>query len=49
LLFGGDWPVAKLACGYVRWLDTAGELLATLSAEEQTLIFESNAERIYRI
>src|SRR5215469_2276012 len=49
LLFGGDWPVAKLASGYVRWLDTARELVAGLSAEEQALIFEHNAERVYRI
>jgi len=49
LLFGGDWPVAKLASGYVRWLDTARELVASLSAEDQGLIFARNAERIYRI
>jgi L-fuconolactonase len=49
LLFGGDWPVAKLASGYIRWLDTAHELTAGLSAEEKTLVFERNAERIYRI
>jgi len=49
LLFGGDWPVAKLASGYVRWLDTARELVAGVSAEAQALIFARNAERIYRI
>lgn len=49
LLFGGDWPVAKLASGYVRWLDTVRELVAGLFADERTLIFERNAERIYRI
>jgi L-fuconolactonase len=49
LLFGGDWPVAKLASGYVRWIDTARELVAGLSGAEQELIFQRNAERIYRI
>jgi L-fuconolactonase len=49
LLFGGDWPVAKLASGYLRWLDTARELVAGLSTEEQALIFGRNAERVYRI
>jgi L-fuconolactonase len=49
LLFGGDWPVAKLASGYVRWLDTARELVASLPAQKQALIFEQTAERIYRI
>lgn len=49
LLFGGDWPVAKLASGYVRWRDTAHELVASLSFEEQASIFGRNAERTYRI
>jgi L-fuconolactonase len=49
LLFGGDWPVAKLASGYVRWLDTARELVASPSREEQAMIFKHNAERVYRI
>jgi L-fuconolactonase len=49
LLFGGDWPVAKLASGYDRWLDTARELVSPLSHEEQMMIFNGNAERIYRI
>jgi L-fuconolactonase len=49
LLFGGDWPVVKLASGYIRWLDTARELVAGLSVEEQSLVFGRNAERIYRV
>jgi L-fuconolactonase len=49
LLFGGDWPVAKLACGYTRWLDTARGLVAHLNAAEQSAIFHENAARAYRI
>jgi L-fuconolactonase len=49
LLFGGDWPVAKLASGYVRWLETAHELASAFSSEEQAMMFGRNAERIYRI
>jgi L-fuconolactonase len=49
LLFGGDWPVAKLASGYVRWLTTAQGLVAHLSAAEQAAIFRDNAARVYRI
>ncbi len=49
LLFGGDWPVAKLASGYVRWLDTARELVADLAPGEQTAIFRDNAARVYGI
>ncbi|HTO03552.1 MAG TPA: amidohydrolase family protein [Opitutus sp.] len=49
LLFGGDWPVAKLASGYVRWLTTAQGLVAHLSATEQAAIFRDNAARTYKI
>jgi L-fuconolactonase len=49
LLFGGDWPVAKLASGYVRWLTTAQDLVSHLSASQQAAIFRDNAARVYRI
>jgi len=49
LLFGGDWPVAKLATDYLRWLDTAQSLTERLAAAERTALFHANAERIYRI
>jgi L-fuconolactonase len=49
LLFGGDWPVAKLASGYTRWLETARGMTAHLAASEQVAIFAENAARVYRI
>jgi L-fuconolactonase len=49
LLFGGDWPVAKLACSYVRWLELAQRFTAHLTPAEQAAIFSGNAERVYRI
>jgi len=49
LLFGGDWPVAKLACGYLRWLEIARRFTGQLAMAEQTAIFRGNAERIYRL
>jgi L-fuconolactonase len=49
MLFGGDWPVAKLAGAYPRWLEVARELVAHLSAADQEAIFRRNAERIYRL
>jgi L-fuconolactonase len=49
LLFGGDWPVAKLACGYLRWLELARSFTAHLPAADRTAIFEGNATRTYRI
>jgi L-fuconolactonase len=49
LLFGGDWPVAKLAGAYPRWLDAARNLVSHLSPAEQAAIFAGNARRVYRL
>ncbi|MBK8477158.1 MAG: amidohydrolase family protein [Opitutaceae bacterium] len=49
LLFGGDWPVAKLASGYLRWLAAARDLTAHLTPEAQSVIFQHTATRAYRI
>jgi L-fuconolactonase len=49
LLFGGDWPVAKLAIGYTRWLEIAQRFLAQLSETEQAAVFRDNADRVYRL
>ena len=49
LLFGGDWPVAKLAGAYPRWLDTARQLVSHVSPDGQDAIFASNARRAYRL
>lgn len=49
LLFGGDWPVVKLAGTHARWLDTARELVSHLPAPDQDAIFRVNALRAYRL
>jgi L-fuconolactonase len=49
LLFGGDWPVVKLAGSYTRWLDTARALVSHLSPQAQAAIFHDNALRVYRL
>jgi L-fuconolactonase len=49
LLFGGDWPVAKLAGPYTRWLDTARQLVSHVSPEGQAAIFADTARRVYRL
>jgi L-fuconolactonase len=49
LLFGGDWPVAKLAGDYPRWLDTARQLVSHVSPDGQDAIFAGNARRVYRL
>ena len=49
VLFGGDWPVAKLAGAYPRWLDTARQLVSHVSPAGQEAIFAGNARRAYRL
>ncbi len=49
LLFGSDWPVAKLAGAYPLWLETTRKLLSGLAAPEIAAIFLDNARRVYRL
>jgi L-fuconolactonase len=49
LLFGSDWPIAKLAAGYREWLDLATGLLSSLSTPDLTAVFHDNAVRTYRL
>ena len=49
LMFGGDWPVAKLAAPYVRWLDTARALVSHLPSDAQDAIFNRNARAFYKL
>jgi L-fuconolactonase len=49
LLFGSDWPVARLATSYSRWVETLDTLLADLPASERDLVWRGNARRVYRL
>ena len=49
VLFGGDWPVCILATNYQRWLETIWELTSSVGAVQQASLFQTNAERIYRV
>jgi L-fuconolactonase len=49
LLFGGDWPVCTLATEYPRWVDTVAAATADANEADRKKLFQSNAERIYRI
>jgi predicted TIM-barrel fold metal-dependent hydrolase len=49
VLFGGDWPVLNLAGNYVRWVETVQELFSFATEEDQIKLFQTNAERIYRV
>lgn len=49
VLFGGDWPVVKLAATYPRWLEAALELVSEACISDQDLIFAGNARRAYQL
>lgn len=49
LMFGSDWPIAKLAASYREWLALATSLLSSLSAADFESIFRQNARRVYRL
>jgi L-fuconolactonase len=49
ILFGGDWPVATLATSYDRWVETVRENLLFASETDLAKLFQTNAERIYRV
>jgi predicted TIM-barrel fold metal-dependent hydrolase len=49
VLFGGDWPVATLATSYRRWFETIWDFISGAPAADLTKLFQTNAERIYRV
>lgn len=49
VMFGGDWPVVRLAADYARWAATAEAAVGTLAAADQDRIFYTNACEFYRL
>ena len=49
LMFGSDWPMATLATTYERWIETVQELFPSATEADQIKLFQTNAERIYRV
>lgn len=49
LMFGSDWPVCLLVGSYHQVHDLVAELIAPLSADEQTVIWSGTARRTYHI
>ena len=49
ILFGGDWPVATLATSYQRWLETVQDYFSFATEIDRIKLFQTNAERIYRV
>lgn len=49
VMFGGDWPVATLACVYPRWVEVVEGAVSLFSPAEQRAVFADNATRFYRL
>jgi len=49
VLFGGDWPVATRATSYERWLETVREFCSFATETDRVKLFQTNAERVYRV
>ena len=49
MMFGSDWPVCLVACGYARWVETVRQLAAGLTPGEQGRLFGGTAEEVYRL
>ena len=47
MMFGSDWPVARLAVEYGPWVDLCRRFISSLSVDEQALIEGRVAEKIY--
>ena len=47
IMFGSDWPVARLAVEYGPWVEICREFISTLSGDEQNLIEGNVASKVY--
>jgi L-fuconolactonase len=47
LMFGSDWPVCLVACGYTRWLNIVQQFAFELSTDEQAQLFGATARSVY--
>jgi L-fuconolactonase len=49
LMFGSDWPVCLVACGYVRWHKLVSDWVAKLSQDEQARVLGGTAMEAYNL
>ncbi len=49
VIYGGDWPVASLAAGYPRWVNTLELALANCTQDQLRRVFRDNAIAFYRL
>ena len=49
LMFGTDWPVCLLRCGYGDWTRAVDQYVGSLSMDEQQMIMGGTAARVYAL
>jgi len=49
LMWGSDWPVSRLAGGYVAWREATLRLLSSLDPTARACVLGGTAERFYRL
>lgn len=49
LLFGGDWPVLRLAADYREWVEVLTRFTSDWSDGEKKQLFQGNADRVYNV
>ena len=49
LMFGSDWPVCLVACGYVRWHKLVSSWISKLTSDEQARILGGTAIEAYKL
>lgn len=49
LMFGSDWPVCLVACGYARWHQLVASWISKLSPTEQARILGGTAVEAYKL
>ena len=49
ILYGGDWPVLRLAGSYTQWVEVLMARMAALPESAQQAFWHANARRLYRL
>lgn len=49
VLFGGDWPVVRLAADYPQWVGVLERFTSDWSDREKEQFVQTNAERVYNL
>ena len=47
VVFGGDWPVCRIATTYLQWVNALKEVIAERSLVDQKKLLHDNAVRLY--